>query len=173
MRWKVTGLKDFLRKRGLAYSMNKAELAALCYSAAKFKLPIKLTPHELKKEKAQTYQSLLATSTGVLPDPFELTVGWVREDKGIELWPPTMLLEIQGILLCIQFKFNSWYLIAPVKHCNKYLLLNRHKGLLVTFIRPLCKLDIWFTRQPTQIKFRPPKKKSALLYHDLTKSTII
>ena len=96
MRWKVPGLKDFLRKRGLSYSMNKAELAALCFSAARFKMPIKQTPQELKKEKALTYQSLLTTSSGLLPDPFEITVGWVREDKGIELWPPTMLLEIQG-----------------------------------------------------------------------------
>ena len=99
-RWKVPLLKEYLRKWGLSYYKNKAELVSICYSAAKFKLPIKQTLRELQ-EKTATYQSFLKTDSGQLPDPFHLKTGWVDEAKGMELWPPTMRLEIQGKVIML------------------------------------------------------------------------
>ena len=98
MRWKVKPLQDFLRKRGLTITHKKAELAALCFSACKMNIPLKPTKAEEKSVKDANYNALLTIDGHKLLDLLsEIKTGWIGEEKGMEMWPPTMLLEIQGI----------------------------------------------------------------------------
>ena len=115
-RWNVDALKKYLTSRGLKASKRKAELAALCFAAQQFDIPLKLTAKEEKTERAGDYKSLLMTKNGLLPDPlYDLSSGWLAEEKGIEHWPPTMLLEIQGYYqTTAYFCFAIFlYLISP------------------------------------------------------------
>ena len=59
----------------------------------------------MKTIKAVDYQWLLQTKSGTVPDPMaDLTTGWIGEENGMEQWPPTKLLEIQGEIsfICCQ-----------------------------------------------------------------------
>ena len=52
MRWNVEALKKYLIDRGLGSSKKKAELAALCFAAQWFNIPLKPTPKDEKIENS-------------------------------------------------------------------------------------------------------------------------
>ena len=55
----------------------------------------KMTKEEAKESLHKDYSTILESPFGKMTDP-SLLSGWISEDTGIEQWPPTMLLEIQG-----------------------------------------------------------------------------
>ena len=99
--WRVDSLKLFLEKRGLGKDGSKAELAALCYSANKLKLPLKITSEEAIKQNSLSYKALLSCSSTTytcehfsIPDPYTVNNGWCDEKEGISHWPPIYLSDI-------------------------------------------------------------------------------
>lgn len=92
--WKVDSLRDFLTKRGLAKTGSKNELAALCFSVHKLKMPVLPTSSEILKQNTLDYENILNIGSNKIPDPFQLHENWVGEKSGIQLWPPTYISDI-------------------------------------------------------------------------------
>lgn len=96
--WTLVALKDFVRKRGLPVSGSKKVLAARAYFAWELQLAVLPTAEEVARQKREHVQQLLKTPDGDMPHPDSLTTGWVDEDQGMALWPPTMIQDIAVIL---------------------------------------------------------------------------
>ena len=96
---KVEELKDFLRLRGLKVTGKKNELIARVFVALENDLPIVKTAEEAEKEMTTSYQDELKLEDGViLPDPFKLEKGWLKEEEGITFWPLTLYQDIFNFL---------------------------------------------------------------------------
>ena len=98
--WKVPQLKAYLRCRGLKTTGRKEELVALAYGAHCLRVPVNPSADETSILKAKQYKSLLYIDGKYLPDPFvDLSEGWMTEENGMEMWPPTMQFDIAEYLL--------------------------------------------------------------------------
>jgi len=93
--WTVEALKQFERKRGRPVSGSKKVLAARAYVAWELKVAVLPT---LEVQKLEHTRQLLQTSDGVMPHSDTLTAGWLDEDQGMSLWPPTMIQDIAVFL---------------------------------------------------------------------------
>ena len=62
-------------------------------------MPIVKTAEEVEMEMATSYQDKLKLEDGViLPDPFKLENGWLKEEEGIKFWPLTLYPDIFNFL---------------------------------------------------------------------------
>ena len=96
---KVEELKDLLRLRGLKVTGKKNELIARVFVALENDVPIVKTAEEVEMEMATSYQDKVKLEDGViLPDPFKLENGWLKEEEGIKLWPLTLYPDIFNFL---------------------------------------------------------------------------
>ena len=75
---KVDELKNFLRLRGLKVSGRKADLVARVFVAAENNVPVVKTAEEVEKEIAKEYSDKLILGEEVIPDPFQLPIGWKK-----------------------------------------------------------------------------------------------
>lgn len=99
-RWKVTELKNFLKKRGIKSSGRKDELCALAFAARWENKTLVPTKADIYVSCAVDYTSLLQCGAVTIPDPLhDLTDGWKGEQVGLALWPPTMHIDIAQYLL--------------------------------------------------------------------------
>jgi len=96
--WTVAALKEYVKKRGLPVSGTKKVLAARAYVAWELQLPVLPTPEQVAEEKRLHMERLLKTPEGDQPHPDSLTDGWLDEDQGMSLWPPTMIQDIAVFL---------------------------------------------------------------------------
>ena len=97
--WKVEALKTFLEKRGLSKDGSKAELAALCFSANKMRIPVKPSSEEVLLINKVSYEQLLKIDHEVtIPDPFKISDGWSSEKDALTSWPPVYLSDITTYL---------------------------------------------------------------------------
>ena len=93
-RWNVTHLKDYLAKRGLSRTGNKAELAALAYACHVMKKPITASLTDNIQQSFNDYQKTLQIDNLKIPDPLKITTGWVGEVEGIQFWPALTIVDI-------------------------------------------------------------------------------
>ena len=103
-RWKVDLLRSFCKKRGLVVSgRRKDELVALAFAAVCQNLPdvpVVLDKDGECKEAGDDYGKLLILLNGtVIPDPLQLSDGWVSDKDGVSLWPLCMILNISDYLI--------------------------------------------------------------------------
>ena len=96
--WTLANLKEYVKKRGLPVSETKNVLAARAYVAWELQLPLIPMPATVAKEKRDHEERLLKTPEGDKPHPDNLKYGWLDEDQGISLWPPTMIQDIAVFL---------------------------------------------------------------------------
>ena len=94
-RWSLPHLKDYLAKCGISRKGKKAELAALAYSCHVMKTETTDTHSQNIEEAFKDYQTILHINkdTGI-PDPLKISSGWIGENEGMELWPPTNIVDI-------------------------------------------------------------------------------
>jgi hypothetical protein len=96
-RWKVDILRRFCQERGLSVGnyKRKDELVALAFAAYSQNYPIIANKEQEKLDAGQQYGELLTLDCGtVIPDPFELSSGWLSEKDGLQFWPPCMSMNI-------------------------------------------------------------------------------
>eukprot|EP00112_Aurelia_sp_Birch-Aquarium-sp1_P017360 Seg4013.2 transcript_id=Seg4013.2/GoldUCD/mRNA.D3Y31 product="hypothetical protein" protein_id=Seg4013.2/GoldUCD/D3Y31 len=98
---KVDELKNFLRLRGLKVSGRKEELVATAFIAIENNVQIVQTAEEVDSVIGKQYLSKLNVAlfdndmgTEEIPDPFKLIDGWISEEEGVKLWPPTLYPDI-------------------------------------------------------------------------------
>eukprot|EP00112_Aurelia_sp_Birch-Aquarium-sp1_P020531 Seg5310.5 transcript_id=Seg5310.5/GoldUCD/mRNA.D3Y31 product="hypothetical protein" protein_id=Seg5310.5/GoldUCD/D3Y31 len=98
---KVDELKNFLRLRGLKVSGRKEELVATAFIAIENNVQIVQTAEEVDAVIGKQYLSKLNVAlfdndmgTEEIPDPFKLIDGWISEEEGVKLWPPTLYPDI-------------------------------------------------------------------------------
>ena len=98
---KVDLLRSFCKKRGLVVSgRRKDELVALAFAAVCQNLPVVLDKDGESKEAGDDYGKLLILLNGtVIPDPLQLSDGWVSDKDGVSLWPLCMILNISDYLI--------------------------------------------------------------------------
>ena len=96
--WTVAAMKSYLRKRGLQLTGVKKILAARVYVAWELGIPLLPTAEEISKEKKEHMDKLVSTIEGKMPHPNSLSNGWLDEDQGMSLWPPTMIQDIAVFL---------------------------------------------------------------------------
>ena len=98
-RWKVPDLKNYLKKRGLKLSGRKDKLCALAFAAHWEKKTLVPTKLEGYAACDLDYASLLQCGGVTIPDPLhDLTKGWKGEQVGLDLWPPTMHIDIDTLI---------------------------------------------------------------------------
>ena len=96
---KVEELKTFLRLRGLKLTGKKNELVARVFVAVENDIPVVKTAEDIEKEMAASYQDKLILEDGVImPDPFKLETGWLKEEEGMKFWPLTLYPDIFNFL---------------------------------------------------------------------------
>ena len=96
---KVEELKSFLRLRGLKLTGKKNELVARVFVAVENDIPVVKTAEDIEKEMAASYQDKLILEDGVImPDPFKLETGWLKEEEGMKFWPLTLYPDIFNFL---------------------------------------------------------------------------
>ena len=78
----------------------KDELIALAFAALCQNLPVVLDKDWESKEAGEDYGKLLILLNGtVIPDPLQLSDGWVCDKDGVSLWPLCMILNISDYLI--------------------------------------------------------------------------
>ena len=78
----------------------KDELIALAFVALCQNLPVVLDKDGESKEAGEDYGKLLILLNGtVIPDPLQLSDGWVSDKDGVSLWPLCMILNISDYLI--------------------------------------------------------------------------
>lgn len=112
--WKVESLKCFLDKRGLHKDGTKAELAALCFTAVRMKVPVRPSNEEALTIKKKEYNDLLSIEGTVIPDPLKLSTGWHGEADGVKLWPPFYISDVFNYFLA------SYDTLSSSKYLNEY-----------------------------------------------------
>ncbi len=96
---KVEGLKDFLHLRGLKVTGKRKRVDRKNFVALENDVPIVKTAEEVEKEMAASLEDKLKFEDGViLPDPFKLENGWLKEEGGIKFWPLTLYQDIFNFL---------------------------------------------------------------------------
>ena len=100
---KVDELKNFLRLRGLKVSGRKEELVARAFVAIENNVQIVQTAEEVEAVIRKQYLAKLTVAlsdkdTEEIPDPFKLSEGWISEEEGVKLWPPTLYPDIFNFL---------------------------------------------------------------------------
>jgi hypothetical protein len=100
-RYNVDLLRKYCRERGLAVAgRRKEELVALAFAASLQNLPIVCDKVSEKHAVDDDYEHLLILRDGtVIPNPLQLTDGWLNEKKGISCWPPCMILNMLDYLV--------------------------------------------------------------------------
>jgi hypothetical protein len=99
--WKVDVLRKFCQERGLATtSKRKDELVALAYAAYIQNYPVVVTKQQEKSDASRQYSELLILQDGTaIPDPFDLSDGWLSENDSLKFWPPCMVINISEYLI--------------------------------------------------------------------------
>ena len=98
---KVDDLEIYLRLRGLKFSGAKRELVARVFVAFENAVPISITAEQVQREINKSYHEKLLVDGLEIPDPFDITEGWLDEEIGIQYWPRTFYPEV--------FTFLSFY----------------------------------------------------------------
>lgn len=84
---KVEELKKYLRMRGLKVSGRKCELVARVFSASENNVKLVKTAAQVEEQLNEEYVSKLLVEDGVIPDPMDITSGWLAEEDGVSFWP--------------------------------------------------------------------------------------
>ena len=96
--WKVSSLKEYLTKHGIATDGQKKMLVARAFAAWEWKFPLKLSKEQYEVLVAADAKKALIMLDGTdIPNPCTLS-NWLTEDRGMEHWPPTMLKDIGDFL---------------------------------------------------------------------------
>ena len=124
--WTVAALKEYVKKRGLPVTGTNKVLAARAYVAWELQLPVLPTPAQVAEEKRLHMERLLKTPLGDQPHPDSLTDGWLDEDQGMSLWPPTMIQDIAVFLDDIHQPEN----VSSPKDCCQITRNRRRSAIL-------------------------------------------
>lgn len=86
---------------------------------------------QIQLSKKHSYQLSLQTKTTTLPDPMELTEGWVGEREGMKLWPATMFFDIINFM-GVKGNDSSGQLMQEYKTGKgfSYLYSGKYMGVL-------------------------------------------
>ena len=116
---KIEELKTYLRLCGLKDTGRKVELVARVFAASENNVQPVKTAEEVEAEIANEYKAKLSLKDFVLPDPFHIKDGWIKEEKGVTSWPMVLYPDIYNYLNFNPSELSSADL-CDYKNCKAY-----------------------------------------------------